>query len=161
MKRQSIRSAMITAGVLAAFTFTAAPAPAFARIHHSGAGYERCDGKESAMHPHREYRGWKKTLTPEQRLEVDKLHSELEKELSPLRARIGEKRAEIRKIAASDNPDITSLRRLVDEIGTLEKEAMLSRYESMIKVRSLLTPEQKAAFDKAVARHKDSVRHGR
>lgn len=159
MKKSIRKSAMTMAAVLAAFTLTAGTGLASPGANPGKAGYEGCDAKDHARHLHgKASKEWKKTLTQEQRTQMKQLHASLEKELAPLKARIGVKRAEIRALAASDSPDLSALNKLVDEIGALEKEVMRSRYENLIKVRSLLTPEQKAAFDISIMKHGD---HGR
>ncbi|MDP2689158.1 MAG: Spy/CpxP family protein refolding chaperone [Deltaproteobacteria bacterium] len=156
MKTSIRKSAMTMAAVLAAFTLTAGTGFASTSATHGKAGYERCDSKDHAKHLHgKASKEWKKTLTQEQRTQMRELHASLEKKLAPLEARVGVKRAEIRAVAASDNPDMAALKKLVEEISALEKETMQSRYENMIKVRSLLTPEQKAAFDISLMKHGD------
>lgn len=158
MKTHFRKSTLVLAA-LTALTLSAGGGLASAgSAGNAKAGYESCDKMDAGHFHGKADKEWRKTLTTEQKAQMKELHASLEKELAPLRAKIGDKRAELKSVAATDNPDMGSLRRLVDEISALEKEATLSRYANMIKVRSLLTPEQKAAFDKAIMKHGD---HGK
>jgi Spy/CpxP family protein refolding chaperone len=159
MKSSIRRSAMTVAALLAAFTLTAGTGFACPGETQGKAGYERCDAKDHAKH--KSYGEWKKTLTEEQRTQMKELHASLEKVLAPLGASMDAKRAELRTLVASDKADMAAVKKLVEEISALEKDAMLSRYENMIKVRSLLTPAQKAAFDSSMMKHKHGDHGGR
>lgn len=157
MKKHFRKPAIALAAALAAFTFTTGAGLAYAGSSRSGDAYEKCDArKDHSKHSHKKAsKEWKKTLSDEQKTQMKELRANLKKELAPLKAQIMAKGAETGKISASDNPDMAAIAKLVDEISALEKKAMLSRYENMIKVRSLLTPEQKAAFDASMMEHSD------
>lgn len=163
MNTRTKKTAVTAAALLAAFMFTSGVGTAFSGDPQGKAGYEKCDTKDTAGHWYgKSSNEWKKTLTKEQKAEMSKLHLALKKELAPLKARINARRTDVRTTLAGDNPDRAALAKAADEISVLEKQAMQVRYEYMIKVRSLLTPEQKTAFDSGIVKdgeHDNGQRH--
>lgn len=148
------RKSMLAAAITAALSFTAIAGHGFAS-EKAGSGkqaaYERCDSKGGhSWDRHGKSSAWKKTLTAEQKTELDRLHVSLKKDLASMKAEIRLKKSEARTIVSSDNPDMEALSKLTAQIAGLEKEVMNAKYAHMIKVRSMLTPEQKAGFDAAV-----------
>lgn len=142
------RKSMLAAAVLAAMSFTAAPGFASEKPDSGKQAYESCDSKGGhGWDRHGKADGWKKTLTDEQKAELGRLHTALKKDLSAVKAEIRLKKTEARNIVASDNPDTEALSKLTGRIAALEKDVMDAKYAHMIKVRSMLTPEQKTKFD--------------
>lgn len=156
MKRLIGRSALALAIMLSAGVLAAGNVNAGDRGQHGKPDHEFCEAKKHGDHAH--YGEWKKTLTDAQKEELKKLHVEMKKELASLEAKVHLKKSELKNIVASDGPDRVAFARLIDEVSALKKEALKTRYEHMIKVRSLLTPEQKAAFDLSVL-SKDGYGH--
>lgn len=158
------RTVAVAAFVAASFT-ASSPANAGSDSDAQKPAQEACEAKHRHGHHGDEFDGrWEKTLSAGQISEIATLKVALKKELSQARAAIEVKRTEARAMVASDDPDRAALARLVDEIATLERDAMNAKYGHMIKVRSLLTPEQKAAFDMAIMKkegRKDGKKGGR
>lgn len=155
---------MAMAVFLAASSLTGLPAHAETVAKPGKASHEYCEGKKhhdgyDSSRSSRER--WGKTLTGEQKTEMSSLRVSLKKELAPVKTvktAIGLKRSEVKSILTSDNPDKAALGKLVEEIAVLKKDMLKSKYEHMIKVRSLLTAEQKAMFDMAVLTEKGDER---
>ncbi|OGP14305.1 MAG: hypothetical protein A2052_09475 [Deltaproteobacteria bacterium GWA2_54_12] len=155
------RKSMLAAAIMAALSFTAVAGSGFAseKADPGKQAYERCDSKGGHMWDrHGKSSAWKKTLTGEQKTELDRLHVSLKKDLAAVKAEIRLKKTEVMTLVASDKPDMEALSKLTDHIAGLEKEVMAAKYGHMIKVRSMLTPEQKAGFDAAVVKQ---GKHGR
>jgi Spy/CpxP family protein refolding chaperone len=57
------------------------------------------------------------------------------------------KRAELQKYETADKPDMTLINSTIEDIGKLNTEMLKKRVAHELAVRSLLTDEQKAAFD--------------
>lgn len=142
------RKSMLAAAVIAAVSLTAGAGFAGDKAGEAAGkqAYERCD------HDREMYgkAAWKKTLTAEQKNELGKLQDSHKNEMASQKAALREKKEAVRGIVASDTPDKEALSRLTGEIAALEKGLMDARYGHMIKVRALLNPEQKAAFDAAL-----------
>lgn len=146
------RKTMLAAAVIAAVSLTAGAGFA---VEKPGAAagkqaYERCD--HDGRHDMEMYGKavWKKTLTAEQKTELGKLQDSFKNEMASQKAALRDKKEAVRGIVASDTPDKEALSRLTGEIAALEKGIMDEKYGHMIKVRALLNPEQKAAFDAAL-----------
>lgn len=164
MKNPFRKSVLAAALVLAAASLTALPARADMDAKPDKARHEYCGGEKhrDGYGLDRSSRGhWIETLTGEQKTEITRLRVSLKKELAPVEAAIGLKRSEVNAILTSDRPDRAALGRLVEEISALKKEMLRSKYEQMIKVRSILTAEQRTAFDMAVVSEKEHGRHWR
>jgi Spy/CpxP family protein refolding chaperone len=146
------RKTMLAAAVVAAVSLTAGAGFAGDKAGAAAGkqAYERCD--HDGRHEWGMYgkAAWKKTLTAEQKTELGKLQDSFKNELSSQKAALNEKKEAARTIVASETPDREALSRLTGEIAALEKGLMDARYGHMIKVRALLNPEQKAAFDAAL-----------
>lgn len=153
------KPAMILAIFFAASSFAALPVNADYRAKDGKESHEYCSEKKHDEHGKSEKAQWKKSLTAGQKAEVANLRVALKKELSTSRAKLELKEAEIGGLVVSDAPDRAALDKLIGEAAELKKEMMTAKYAHMVKVRSLLTAEQKAAFDMEVlseSRHKDS-----
>lgn len=154
--REIFRRTMLAAAVAAAVSLSAGAAYA-EKPSVDGQKYERCYHKGHGWSDHGKA-AWKKTLTAEQKTELDKLHEALKKETAGVKDELRAKKEAARKIVASDNPDSGALGALTGEMAALEKKLMDAKYGHMIKVRSILNAEQKAAFDASM---KKGERKGR
>lgn len=147
----SIRRPLMAAAVLiAAGTLAAAAAHAepgkYGKEHHAG-----CETKHK-FHKHERHGGkhWIKDLTAEQKTEMSRLRVELKKELASLEAAVDLRETDVRNQIASDSPDRNAISKLASEISGLKAKSLETKYDHMIKVRSLLTSEQKLEFDASV-----------
>jgi len=85
-------------------------------------------------------------LSDEQKEKIEKLHLDLQKETLPVRNKIREKNAQLNTLVTEEagQPKINTL---IEEIGDLRTEFQKSRMNTHLKVRELLTDEQKVKFD--------------
>ncbi|MEK7773402.1 MAG: periplasmic heavy metal sensor, partial [Deltaproteobacteria bacterium] len=90
---------------------------------------------------------WKKTLTEEQKMKADKMHLELKKAASVLEAKVKLNEAELNGLIMKDKPDANAIHRKINDIMELKKEMMTRKYDHMVEMRSILTPEQRISFD--------------
>jgi Spy/CpxP family protein refolding chaperone len=86
-------------------------------------------------------------LTAEQQDAIDKLHFEAQKEFVKLNAQVAEKRAELRLLQQEDSPSLRKINSKIDEISELNNTKMKVMAEKRMKIRELLTEEQKVYFD--------------
>jgi Spy/CpxP family protein refolding chaperone len=85
-------------------------------------------------------------LSAEQKEQIEKLHIDLQKEILPIRNKIREKNAQLNtKITEGANK--TEIDQLVEEIGNLRTEIQKSGIGTHLKVRELLSDQQKVKFD--------------
>jgi len=86
-------------------------------------------------------------LTKEQMEKIDKLDLELEKELSPLVAKLRSNYVVLDELEAQRSPDPTRINKVWDVIYGLEDNIRNKEILHEKKIRDLLTEDQKAVFD--------------
>ncbi|MBN1893843.1 Spy/CpxP family protein refolding chaperone [bacterium] len=87
-------------------------------------------------------------LTEEQQHKIQELKTALEKQIMPIQADIEIKQAELQKMLIADKPDAGAVDRKIDEIGMLRLQVHKMKVQNQLKIRALLTPEQRLEFDK-------------
>jgi len=85
-------------------------------------------------------------LTEEQKTQIDKLHLDLQKESLPAKNKVREKWAQLQTLI-TENGDESNIDKLIDDIGDLQVTIDKQRIKTHLKVRELLTEEQKIKFD--------------
>jgi len=85
-------------------------------------------------------------LSDEQEGQIEKLHLDFQKETLPTRNKIREKNAQL-KTLITEGANQSKINPLIEEIGDLRTEIQKSRMNTHLKVRELLTDEQKIKFD--------------
>ena len=90
---------------------------------------------------------WKQSMTEQQKMKADKMHLELKKSMSVLEAKVKMKEVELNSIVMRDKPDANDIHLKVNEITELNKEMMIKKYDHIVEMRSILTPEQRVSFD--------------
>ena len=90
---------------------------------------------------------WKETLTEEQKMKADKMHLELKKAMSILEAKANLKEAELNDLITQDNPDTKAIHSNISDTMEIKKEMMIKKYDHMVEMRTILTPEQRLSFD--------------
>lgn len=86
-------------------------------------------------------------LTEEQQKKIDALKTALDKELLPLKTDLKLKKAELEKFLIAENPSKTAIEKKVEEIGTLKTQIHKALVNHRLKVREILTLEQRIQFD--------------
>ena len=86
-------------------------------------------------------------LTEEQKAEMKEIHLASLKEIQPLRDELKINRAKLDALIKKDDPDMKEITSLVEANGELITKIHISRIESRIQVRSLLTEDQKVIWD--------------
>lgn len=121
----------------------------------SDMGYER-DKKTGKTEKTEQHEGpgmgmdtprWKQTLTEEQKMKADKMHLELKKAMSILEAKMNLKEVELNNLVMQDNANTKAIHHAIDEIMDIKKEMMVKKYDHMVEMRSILTPDQRVSFD--------------
>lgn len=90
---------------------------------------------------------WKESLTEEQQMKADKMHLELKRAMGILEAKADLKEAELNGLITQDDPDTKAIEGAISGIMEIKKETMLKKYEHILEMRSILTPEQRLSFD--------------
>ena len=90
------------------------------------------------------------TLTEDQQKQIKDLKTQVEKEILPLKSELQVKSAELKQLLVAEKSDKAAINKKIDEIGSLRAQIQKKRIENQLKVRDLLTPEQRVMFDKRI-----------
>jgi len=86
-------------------------------------------------------------LSEEQKTQINQIQEEGRKKTQPLRNKTRQIREKLRAIKIVENPNISSINELIDKCSKLKAETEKLRTLSEIKIRALLTPEQRKVLD--------------
>ena len=86
-------------------------------------------------------------LTDAQKANIKSIKEASRKQTEPQRKQMKEVRMKLNELKTSENPDLKQINQLIDKSATLKAEMEKSRTASELKVRSILTPEQRKAVD--------------
>lgn len=94
--------------------------------------------------------GWKASLTKDQQKQLNKIRLEHKKICYPVKARLKQAKVELALLMTSDSPKQKDLNKKVDEILKLKGEKMRLKVDKKIKIRKMLTEDQRVQFDMRV-----------
>ncbi len=86
-------------------------------------------------------------LTEDQKAEIKAVHLSQMKETQPLTDEVNINRAKLKAAMHKDNPDMKEIVSLVESNAKILTDIQVNKIEAQIKVRTLLTEEQKVIFD--------------
>jgi len=75
------------------------------------------------------------------------MHLELKRAMGILEAKANLKEAELNGLITQDDPDTKAIQSNISDIMEIKKEMMLKKYDHILDMRSILTPEQRLSFD--------------
>lgn len=103
-------------------------------------------------------------LTDKQMEQIKTLRTEHLKTVTKKRNLLKEKRAHLTVLMTQDHPDQKAIDKTIGEINLIRGELLKERVGMQLKIRNLLTDEQKVYFDKKLSgmgMHKKGKRHGK
>jgi len=107
--------------------------------HPSGSGYAK--GHPAGHH------GWKSSLDKTQQEKVEAMHLELSRTMAPLKAELVLRKAELKNLVTVDEPNMAAVKAKIKKISTLKSKILSNKYSHIVKMRKVLTPEQRRSFD--------------
>ena len=93
------------------------------------------------------HHSWKDTLDKTQREKIEALHLELKKGMAPLKAELAFRKAELRNLVTVKTPDMAAIKGKIKQISSIREKILAKRYSHIVKMRKVLKPEQRRAFD--------------
>lgn len=102
----------------------------------------RAVGSEQGIGP----MGITPSLTPEQIEKISALRIEHQKATIDLRASLQKKRLDFRTLMMAEKPDEKKINAVIEEMGALRTQLQKQRVAHWLKVREILTPEQRASL---------------
>ena len=97
-------------------------------------------------------------LSQDQQEKIKEYHTEMIKTITPLKAELQAKQAELDVLMTKDS-DLKEKEAIVKEIGDIKYNMQMARIEYHDKVRSLLNDDQKAVYDNMYLNHKKKGHH--
>lgn len=92
-------------------------------------------------------REWRSALTEEQKAEIDWISLRLFQKQQLLGAQIDVKEAELNQLIVDEDVTQDQWHTKLDELLQLKREYMMNKYQRLIEVRQVLTPQQRVSFD--------------
>lgn len=96
-------------------------------------------------------------LSEEQKSKIKAIREEGRKQMEPQRAEMKVQRAKLMELKSAENPNTAEINKAIDRSALLKAEMEKSRTASELKVRSILTPEQRKVMDEKM-KEKQAVR---
>ncbi|MCC6207300.1 MAG: hypothetical protein IT488_04030 [Gammaproteobacteria bacterium] len=120
------------------------PMPMAGSGHHHAAGHRDRTGAS----------GWESLLSQEQKAEIDWITLRSSPRQQLLKAQMDVKEAELNQLILGEDVTQDQWYAKVDELLQLKREYLINRYQRMIEVRQVLTPQQRVVFDlDIISRH--------
>ena len=92
-------------------------------------------------------------LTADQKTKIESLKAKHFKEVTPIKNELAEKRAHLTTLESAEKPDKDAINKTIDEMTLLQAKIMKLSVNHRIEVASLLTDEQKIAFNSHRGNH--------
>jgi len=115
--------------------------------HGAAAGQKAMHQMSEKKHSHHFVSHWARTLSDEQKYDVDQLHLKLERDLVVLKAKEILKEKELNVLTASGTAKQADIYTSIDELMEIKKLIMRYRHDHIMEMRGLLTPEQRISYD--------------
>ena len=93
-------------------------------------------------------------LTDEQKAKMKDLRVAHMKEVTPVKNLLEEKKARLNTLTSADKSDMNEINKTIDEIAKLKADLMKARVNHQMKVKALLTDEQKVFFNAHMGKNK-------
>jgi Spy/CpxP family protein refolding chaperone len=124
-------------------------------------GNGRHNGMQGNMGPMMQHYEAIPNLTDDQKQKIDQLNLSFDKNTLQTRNDIREKEAHLHTLMTQDNTDAGQIDKLIDDIGGLRTKIRKERVSTDLKIRNLLTDDQKVIFDSRGMHGRQAGRWGR
>jgi Spy/CpxP family protein refolding chaperone len=145
MKHQFL--ALLLAAAVAA-PLSAQPGPPDDRPEHRrGRGECVCQEKGDRMPMHGNMME-ALNLTEPQKVQMEKLRTELEKKQVTVHGKIAVLRVELKELFQAENPDRSAIEKKMKEVSDLQHQIKINGLDHLFAVKAILTPEQQKMWKK-------------
>lgn len=111
------------------------------------------------MHNNQNHKFGMLNLTEEQQTAIRDLKLEQQKKLLPLKSELSKLYNELKLLKAADNPDLKKIEDKIDAIMSVKTKMMKMREQYFVKIKKLLTDEQKKKLNAQILFGKHKMRH--
>lgn len=102
----------------------------------------------------------KLNLTEAQKKDVEKIGSDVAKQLVAQKANLATARIDLRQLFKADNPDKSAIEKKINEMSDINVQLRMIKINSWFAINKLLTPDQQKIWKKALADRHSFRRHG-
>jgi len=124
--------------------------------HHDKSAAKNHHGEKSHKKAHKKSKGhnfspaWSKTLSKEQRVAVDKMHLDLNRQHAVLKAKATLLQKELNVMTAQEEAKQSAIHAKIDKLMALKAKIMKLRYDHLSEMRAALTEQQRISYDMAI-----------
>ncbi|KAF0191566.1 MAG: hypothetical protein FD165_1635 [Gammaproteobacteria bacterium] len=141
--------------LLALITALTVPGLAGAAEEGKSPGHHGAPDQKAAAHQDKKHSGgghnfsghWAASLDEAQKLKVDVMHLELDRDLVVLKAQEELVQKEINALTARDGADTAAINAKIDELMAVKTKIMRARYAHILEMRAILTTAQRVSYD--------------
>lgn len=87
-------------------------------------------------------------LTDQQKVQMEKLRTELEKKQVAVQGKIAVLRVELKELFQAENPDRSAIEKKMKEVSDLQHQLKINGLDHLFAVKGILTPEQQKEWKK-------------
>ena len=87
-------------------------------------------------------------LTDQQKVQMEKLRTELEKKQVTVQGKIAVLRVELKELFQAENPDRNAIEKKMKEVSDLQHQLKVNGLDHLFAVKGILTPEQQKEWKK-------------
>jgi Spy/CpxP family protein refolding chaperone len=124
--------------------------------HKQGPGREcepgRCECRGEGQMPRHGAMMEMLKLTDQQKGQMEKLRTELEKKQVTVHGRIAVLRVEMKELFQAENPDRNAIEKKMKEVSDLQHQLKVNGLDHMFAVKGILTPEQQKTWKEHMLR---------
>jgi len=98
---------------------------------------------------------WRKNLNKKQKIDVDKMHHELDRKTKALKENEKQKQKQLNTLTINNKADQSAINKTIDELMAVKNKILRHRHEHLIEMRLILNNEQRVSYDEEILkRHK-------
>ncbi|MBN2105406.1 Spy/CpxP family protein refolding chaperone [bacterium] len=113
---------------------------------------------QTRMNPGKGGHAWNLTdCTAEQQEKIKEIDMKIEDRVLRLQSKLIVLYAELKKMMIDDNPNQSAVMKKAETIGSIQIDIQKLRLEQQLKIRALLTPEQRIRFDRHLLESHDRL----
>src|SRR5262249_15268700 len=109
---------------------------------------QKSDSVKSFNHRHGDRAHGIPNLTEDQKKKIADIKTPVAKDVLQLNNQLGEKRARLKTLQSADKADQSAINATIDDISKLQAQVMKKRAAERQAIRTVLTDEQRLAFDR-------------
>ena len=113
---------------------------------------ECCENRHEGRMPRRGDMMEKLKLTDQQKVQMEKMRTELQKKQVTVQGKIAVMRIELKELFQAENPDRAAIEKKMKDVSDLQHQEKLNGLDHLFAVKAILTPEQQKMWKEHMLR---------